>query len=80
MNINVCIGSSCHLKGSYNVIKAFEELIEKNDLGKEVELSAAFCLGHCQTGVTIRIDEEIVTGLTPDNASDIFQKYVLDKR
>ena len=32
MEIYVCIGSSCHLKGSYNIINAFKELIAEYKL------------------------------------------------
>ena len=32
IKISVCIGSSCHLKGSYNVINGFQHVIEKNNV------------------------------------------------
>ena len=41
-------------------------------------LSAAFCLGHCQNGVTIKVDDEIVTGLNADTFDGIFKEKVLD--
>lgn len=53
MEIYVCIGSSCHLKGSYNIINAFKELIAEYKL-------------------TIKVNDEIVTGLNTDNAREIF--------
>ena len=55
MEIYVCIGSSCHLKGSYNIINAFKELIAEYKLEDQVSLNASFCLGHCQHGVTIKV-------------------------
>ena len=72
MEIYVCIGSSCHLKGSYNIINAFKELIAAYKLEDQVSLNASFCLGHCQHGVTIKVNDEIVTGLNTDNAREIF--------
>ena len=42
MNICVCVGSSCHLKGSYDVIQMMKENLEKNNLTDKVNLSAAF--------------------------------------
>jgi len=53
MTIKVCVGSSCHLKGSYNVIEAFTEVLKKYDVEDVVELQASFCLGHCAKGVTV---------------------------
>ena len=62
MNIYVCVGSSCHLKGSYQIIELMKKALEDNGLTDQVNLSAAFCLGKCTHGVTIKVDDEIVTG------------------
>ncbi len=53
MTIKVCVGSSCHLKGSYDVIEAFKEVLKKYDVEDIVDLQASFCLGHCARGVTV---------------------------
>ena len=53
MTIKVCVGSSCHLKGSYEVIEAFKEVLKKYDVEDVIELQASFCLGPCATGVTV---------------------------
>lgn len=79
MNVYVCVGSSCHLRGSYKIIELMKENIEKNDLEDKVNLSAAFCLGKCTTGVTIKVDEDIVCGVSPENFSEIFKEHILDK-
>ena len=44
MKITVCIGSSCHLKGSRQVVEGLQELIAKHELTDKVELGATFCL------------------------------------
>lgn len=77
MEIYVCIGSSCHLKGSYDVIQAFKNLISQHHLEDKISLNASFCLGHCQDGVTAKINGEIVTGLNKENANEIFETKVL---
>ena len=77
MNIYICVGSSCHLKGSYNIINLMKEALEKNGLTDKVNVSAAFCLGRCTDGVTIKVDDEIVTGLTPENFEQIFNEKIL---
>lgn len=56
MVIKVCVGSSCHLKGSYEVIEAFKEVLKKYDVEDVVNLQASFCLGHCAMGVTVACD------------------------
>ena len=79
MKISVCIGSSCHLRGSYDIIQRLKELVARDHLEDQVELSAAFCLGQCTHGCTIRIDEDIVTGVTKDNIEDIFHKALAER-
>lgn len=66
MNIKVCVGSSCHLKGSYDVIQAMKEILKKYDVEDAVELQASFCLGHCAEGVNVLTD-----GIAPEKAKKI---------
>lgn len=78
MLISVCIGSACHLKGSYNIITDLQELIEEQNLGNQIELKAAFCLGHCQNGVSIQIDDNPeVYSVIPKNIKDFFHNTIL---
>ena len=77
MQISVCVISSCRLKGSYDVILGFQKLISEYDVGDEVDIESAFCLGHCAEGVTIKIDDEIITGLTGQNVRKVFEEKVL---
>lgn len=77
MNIHICVGSSCHLKGSYDIIQLMKEAIAKNQLEDKINLSAAFCLGKCTDGVTVKINEEIICGVSRDNFEELFQNKVL---
>jgi NADH:ubiquinone oxidoreductase subunit E len=77
MRINVCIGSACHLKGSYNVINAFQQLVEEYRLADRVEVYASFCLGQCSQAVSVRIDEREVQSVSGATARAFFEKNVL---
>lgn len=79
MTVYICVGSSCHLKCSYNIIELMKEALVKYNLNDKVELKAAFCLGRCTSGVTMKVDDEIVTGISPDNFDSIFEKKILAK-
>lgn len=79
MEISVCIGSSCHLKGSYDIINLLKDKIAQNHLEDKVVLNASFCLGHCSAdGVSMKIGDEIFTGVTTANFNSIFEKHVLE--
>ena len=71
MKITVCIGSSCHIKGSRQVVEQLQYLIEKNKLGDNVELGGTFCMGKCQQGVCVTVDDKFYS-VTPDTVDDFF--------
>lgn len=77
MKLSVCVGSSCHLKGSYDVINRLQEIIKKYDAEDRIELQASFCLGHCASGVTVKADEIFLHKVNAENAEDIFVSEVL---
>ena len=77
--IDVCVGSSCHIRGSAFIINALKDAIHTNKLGKEVELRASFCMGECKDGVCMKIDGEQVKNVTPANIQSIFKEKVLNK-
>ena len=79
MNIYVCVGSSCHIKGSYDIIQLLRDAITEHQLEDKITLSAAFCLGRCTDGVTVKIGDEIICGVSRDNFSDFFEKDVLTR-
>lgn len=77
MNIYICVGSSCHIKGSYDIIQLMKEAISENHLEDRVNLSAAFCLGRCTDGVSVKINDDIICGVSRDNFSEFFQEHIL---
>ncbi|HEX2946287.1 MAG TPA: NAD(P)H-dependent oxidoreductase subunit E [Clostridia bacterium] len=79
LQIFICVGSSCHLKGSYQIIKIFEELIRANKLQDKVELKASFCLGHCTGGVSVKVGDDFLEDLTVSNAKEKFEEYIIRK-
>ena len=78
MKITVCIGSSCHIKGSRQVVEQLQRLISENNLGDKVELGGTFCLGKCQQGVCVNVDDEFYS-VSPETVEEFFKKEVLAK-
>lgn len=78
MKINVCIGSSCHLKGSRQVIWALREKITEHSLGNVVDLCGSFCLGNCQKGVCVGIDGTVYS-VTPETVGEFFDNEILPR-
>lgn len=78
MKVTVCIGSSCHIKGSRQVVEQLQYLIAKNNLGDKVELGGTFCVGKCQNGVCVTVDGEVYS-VTPETTEEFFDKNVKAK-
>lgn len=75
IKITVCIGSSCHIKGSRQVVEQLQYLIAQNNLGDKVELGGTFCMGKCQQGVCVSVNDELFS-VSQDNVKDFFDKEV----
>lgn len=78
MNVTVCIGSSCHIKGSRQVVGSLQRLIQDNGLGDRVELGGTFCMGQCQKGVCVTVDDSFFS-VSPETVEDFFNREILDK-
>lgn len=78
MKITVCIGSSCHIKGSREVVEQLQKLITENNLTEKIELSGTFCMGKCQQGVCVTVDDEFHS-VTPDKVSEFFLDNIKSK-
>ncbi len=78
MIIQVCVGSSCCLKGSYEIVEFLQKAVADNHLDADVTLAGSFCSGRCnRIGVTIFVDDDVYTGVTPDTISAFFNEKVL---
>ena len=78
MKITVCIGSACHIKGSRQVVEQLQRLLAEHDLKDRVEMSGTFCMGKCQQGVCISVDDRFYS-VSPETTKEFFEKEVLGK-
>ena len=78
LKITVCIGSSCHIKGSRQVVEQLQYLIAENKLGDKVELGGTFCMGKCQQGVCVTVNDAFYS-VTPETVEEFFKNEILAK-
>jgi NADH:ubiquinone oxidoreductase subunit E len=78
MKVTVCIGSSCHIKGSRQVVEQLQYLIAANNLKDKVELGGTFCMGKCQQGVCVTVDDKLCS-VSSDSVEQFFQEEILAK-
>lgn len=78
MIVQVCIGSSCHLKGSREIVELMKAAIEEHSLQDEITLAGSFCIGKCnRVGVTVQVDDDVYTGITKESFNDFFNDKIL---
>lgn len=75
MKVTICIGSSCHLKGSRQVVEKLQNLIAEENLTDSVELSGTFCMGNCQQGVCVTVDDNFFS-VSPETTGEFFEKEI----
>ena len=78
MKITVCIGSSCHIKGSRQVVEQLQYLVAENNLKDRIDLAGTFCMGKCQSGVNVTIDEESFS-VSPETTKAFFEQEVMKR-
>ena len=77
--VQVCVGSSCHLKGSQEIVELMESAISENHIEDEVVLTGSFCIGKCnRVGVTIQVNDDVHVGITTENFREFFKQNILD--
>ena len=73
MIVQICVGSSCYIKGSSELVQLLQKAVEEYKLEQDVTLAGSFCIGKCnREGVTIQVDDCIHTGITKDNFKEFF--------
>ena len=78
LKVTVCIGSSCHIKGSRQVVEQLQALISKHSLNDKIDLGGTFCMGNCQQGVCVTVNEEFHS-VSPSTVEEFFTKEILAK-
>ena len=78
LKITVCVGSSCHLKGSRQIVEALRDMIAEKNLSDKIELAGTFCMGKCDEGVCVTVNEDFFS-VSPETVKEFFEKDVLTR-
>jgi len=77
LQVKVCVGSSCHVRGGTGTLKALEALIQNSGKSDYVDLSADLCLDNCMEAPNVVVDGKVYGGVTPDRAEAFFRETIL---
>lgn len=78
INVQVCIGTACHVKGAAKVLRSFErELdIKQGETTKDqrFSLEAIACLGTCSIAPVIKVGDEVIGNVMSKDVPKIVKK------
>lgn len=78
--VQICVGSSCYIKGSSDIVELLQKAIDEYHLEDEITLAGSFCTGKCnRVGVTVQVDDDVYTGITKDTFKEFFIEHILSK-
>ena len=78
--VQICVGSSCYIKGSSDIVELLQKAIDEYHLEDEITLAGSFCTGKCnRVGVTVHVDDDVFTGVTKDTFKEFFNEHILSK-
>ena len=83
MEIEICVGSYCHLKGSPRVADVLRALVKAHGASDKVSFSAKFCTGQCahtaqESTVTLGVDGT-PHAVDPMHIEDFFTQAILPR-
>ena len=79
MKIEICVGSSCHVRGSYEVVKNVEAFVIDQGLEQDIELKGCFCMGHCTEGVSMKVDGAVLQ-VSEDNVVELLEEKLRERK
>ena len=77
LTVSVFVGSACHKRGSYAVLKKIKALCSEHGVSDRVTVVPAFCLGACSNGISVKVGDRLVLGMSEAGADALFEKYIV---
>ena len=79
LKVNVCVGTSCFLKGSQTILHGLLEQVEEGHLGEQVDVCASFCFEKCAQGPTVSVGGKKIQHCTAAQAGAAIEEHLKHK-
>lgn len=80
MKIELCMGSSCFVRGNNEILPLITSLLKEYGITDEVELVGHLCQERCASGPSVTIDGSVYDGLTPEAIGDLLSEQLRRER
>ncbi len=76
LEVSICLGTNCYMKGSQTIMKKLVEYVEQEGLSDFVEVKATFCLEMCEKGPAILIGDKVVEFATYEKVVEVINSEI----
>jgi len=76
IEVDVCFGTGCFLKGAQLLLRRLLEYIIKNELNEKVQVKASFCFEKCERGPVVKVGDDLIEQCTFDKIKERIEKAV----
>ncbi|WP_372519406.1 [FeFe] hydrogenase, group A [Candidatus Ruminimicrobiellum ovillum] len=74
INVNVCFGTGCMLRGSQKILKSILDFVESKKISDKVEVKASFCFERCSRGPVVSVGSTVIEQATPEKVAKEIEK------
>ncbi|MFN3699033.1 MAG: [Fe-Fe] hydrogenase large subunit C-terminal domain-containing protein, partial [Dictyoglomus sp.] len=80
IRVRVCLGTSCYLKGSYNILSELIDIVRKEEWAKNIEVVGTFCTENCSNAPNILVDDILISRADINKVKEMLMDYVKRKQ
>jgi len=77
IDIGVCIGTNCYIKGSWKLLEGLAAELKRRGLSERFRVKARFCTGQCENGPNVVVGEKIIPAVDPTQAATFTDEHLV---
>jgi NADH-quinone oxidoreductase subunit G len=74
VEVKVCVGTNCYLKGSQDVLHQVLEYVKENGIEERVDVRATFCIEECGKAPNAMVGEDVISACSFEAIKDALDK------
>ncbi len=74
--ITICMGSSCFSRGNRKMIHTIQDYLKVKKLENDVKLQGAHCVGRCDKGPVMKVNENTIYNVTAENLEETLDEQI----
>lgn len=76
LQVKICLGTNCFLKGSEKIMSDITKYVESKNLDKTVEIKPVFCFEKCAKSPNVMVGEKLISGATTEKVIEVVEKEI----